>query len=79
MSTRTILEINHDHLHRLIERPDIMRLILEELGSARHCGALNEANERGRSLDIGHGVQLIIQHHHSTDVTVTTEYQTVKL
>lgn len=79
MSTRTLIEINHDMLPRLQNRPDIMLLILRELGSSMHGAPLNEANECGRPLDIGHGIRIIMQRHHSTDITVTTEYATVKL
>lgn len=79
MSIRTLIEINHDRLPDLTDSPEIMAHILRELSSSTHGAALNEANERGRALGIGHGVTIILQRHHSTDVTVTTEFQTVKL
>lgn len=79
MSTRTLLEINHDRLHDLQKRPEILAEIMAELGMAVHGAALNETNSRGRALDLGHGVQLVLQRHHSTHVTVKTDYAEVRL
>ncbi|MDR8394993.1 hypothetical protein NE850_01470 [Paraburkholderia sp. USG1] len=79
MSTRTILEINHDRLGHLQTHPEIFAEILSELGMSTHGAALNEANERGCALDIGHGVRIILQRHHTTDVTVQTDYAGVRL
>lgn len=79
MSTRTLIEINHDQLHRLRERPEILAEILSELGCTVHNAAMNEANERGRALDLGHGVRLVMQYHHTTDVSVTTDFAAVRL
>ncbi|RKE35232.1 hypothetical protein B0G76_1293 [Paraburkholderia sp. BL23I1N1] len=79
MSTRTILEINHDHLGHLQKHPEIFAEILAELGMSIHGAALNKANERGHALDIGHGVRIVLQRHHSTDVTVQTDYAGVRL
>jgi hypothetical protein len=79
MSTRTIIEINHDRLEHLQRHPEIFAQILLELGGSTHCAALNEANERSRSLDIGDGIQIVLQRHHSTGLTVKTDYVEVKL
>lgn len=79
MSTRTLLEINHDRLHDLQRRPEILAEIMAELGMAVYGAALNEANSRGRALDLGHGVHLVLQRHHSTDVSVKTDYSEVRL
>lgn len=79
MSIRTLIEINHDRLHDLRERPDVIETILRNLGGSTYNGALNEANEAGKPLAIALGITIVMQRHHSTDVTVTTEYQTVKL
>jgi len=79
MSTRTLIEINHDLLHRLQSDPGIMQQIMRELGVSTHNGPLNEANGRGRSLDIGDGIRIVLQYHHSTEVAVTTDYAAVKL
>lgn len=79
MSTRSLLEINHDRLHDLQNRPEILAEIMTELGMSAHGAALNEANGNGRALDLGHGVRLVIQRHHSTDVSVKSEYVEVRL
>lgn len=79
MSTRTLLEISHDMLPKLQNRPDIVLMILRELGSSMHGAALNEANARGRSLDIGHGISIVLQRHHTTEVSVVSDYAQVKL
>ncbi|KVL59303.1 hypothetical protein WT01_15870 [Burkholderia cepacia] len=79
MSTRTLIEINHDVLHRLRERPDLLSEILTELGGCVHNAALNEANERGRALDIGHGIRLVMQYHHTSEISVTTDFAAVRL
>lgn len=79
MSIRTLIEINHDRLHELQQRPAILAEIIFELGMSVHGAALNEANERGRALDLGHGVRLVMQRHHSTDVSVKSEYVEVRL
>lgn len=79
MSTRTLIEINHDHIRRLRERPELLAEIMTELGCAVHNAAMNEANERGRALDLGHGVRLVMQYHHTTDVGVTSDFAAVRL
>lgn len=78
MSTRTIIEINHDRLPDLREHPEIFSIILSELGSSKHVSAINEANDRGHPLDIGNGIRIVLQRHHSTRVTVKTECAEVK-
>lgn len=79
MSIRTLIEINHDLLHRLQESPEIFAEILGRLGTSRYNAELNEANDGGRALDIWNGVRIVHQYHHSTRVTVKTEYAEVKL
>ncbi|MBR8344710.1 hypothetical protein [Burkholderia ambifaria] len=79
MSTRTLIEINHDKLHQLRDRPELFAEILSELGGSVHNAAMNEANERGRALDIGRGVRLVMQYHHTTDVTLSSDFVEVKL
>lgn len=79
MSTRTLIEINHDFLHELQDRPELLAIIVSELGTSLHNRQLNEMNERGRPLDIGHGVTIVLQYHHTTDVAVTTKYHAVRL
>lgn len=79
MSTRTIIEINHDHLARMISDPEHLLALLRRLGNSHYNADLNEANTRERSLNIGWGLQIVLQRHHTTSVAVKTEYQTVKL
>lgn len=79
MSTRTLIEINHDLLHELKRNPEFVAEFIANLGSSFYCGRLNESNGKGQPMHVGRGIQIILQRHHSTDVTVTTEYQTVKL
>jgi hypothetical protein len=79
MSTRTLVEFNHDQLRRLRDDPRLMGLILDEIATSQHNAALNEANSRGRALDIGHGVTIIMQRHHSTEVSVKTKDAEVRL
>ena len=79
MSIRTLIEINHDRLDDLIERPDVVETILRNLGGSTYNGALNETNDAGKPLAVALGVTIVMQYHHSTDVTVTNKYQTVKL
>ncbi len=79
MSIRTLIEINHDSLHRLIAEPEFLQHFLRELTGTTYNREFNAANEAGRALDIGHGVRVVLQRHHTTDVTVKTEYTEVKL
>ncbi len=79
MGTRTLIEINHDQLASLRGGPDVIDAILRNLGMTTYNALLNDANADGRALDIAHGVRIVLQRHHTTDVTVTTEYHTVKL
>lgn len=79
MSTRTLLEINHDRLHDLRTRPELLAEVIDELGGSAHNAALNDANSRSRALDLGHGVRLVLQYHNATDVSVKTDYAEVRL
>jgi hypothetical protein len=79
MSTRTIIEINHDQLHALKWDEEFWTNLLSALGGSTYNVRLNEANEVGRSIDIGHGVRIVMQRHHSTEVTVKTEFAEVRL
>lgn len=79
MSVHTLIDINHDYLHKLKSRPELLALIMSELCGTVFNGPLNEANERGRALDIGHGVLLVTQRFHDTETTVKNRYVEVKL
>ncbi|HEF4731764.1 hypothetical protein SB379_06890 [Burkholderia multivorans] len=79
MSTRTLIEINHDRLTGLRDRPELLAEIIDELRGAIHIARLNAANARGHPLDIGHRVRLVLQYHHTTEVHVTTDFAGVRL
>ncbi|MEB2504592.1 hypothetical protein SB394_11785 [Burkholderia sp. BCCIQ04A] len=78
MSTRTIIEINHDFLHQLLDDP--VRLA-DTLHSAccDHQAALNDDNERGRPLDLGGGIRIVYRRHHSENARFATKYVDIDL
>jgi hypothetical protein len=61
MSTRTVIEINHDYLSRLIEHPDLLQALLRMLRSSEITGMLNA----GAPVQLGSGVTVWGQRHHS--------------
>ncbi|MGU7779920.1 hypothetical protein [Burkholderia sp. PU8-34] len=79
MSTRPLNEINHDYLHMLQRNPGLVLLILDELAMCHHNARMNRANADGHATDIGHGVRVVHQYHHTTDVTVKMDYVEVAL
>ncbi|WP_233343686.1 hypothetical protein [Burkholderia cepacia] len=79
MSIRTLIEINHDHLCRLRDDPEFLKRLIADLGSSFYCGDLNRANEEGKPLVLRNGIRIVSQYHHTTDVTVTSDFVEVKL
>ncbi|MGI4815889.1 MAG: hypothetical protein ACRYG5_10030 [Janthinobacterium lividum] len=79
MSIRTLIEVNHDHLTRLLADPDALARSISDLCSAQHLAELNLANSAGRPHDLLNGLRLVLQRHHTTDVTVSTDYAKVRL
>ncbi|CDY79410.1 hypothetical protein BGLT_02191 [Caballeronia glathei] len=77
MSIRTLVEINHDQLHALKWDVEFWENLVAQLGGTHYSSRLIEAN--GRPIDIGHGVRIIMQRHHSTECSVKSEYEEVKL
>lgn len=63
MSTRTILEFNHDYFHDL-DTVEAMTKLLHELRG----GFLNESIKSGRH--IAPGVRVLAQRHHSEALTL---------
>ncbi len=61
MSTRTIIEINHDHL-TLHTAADLVSL-LGSLRLSTVTGLLNQNN--GNPVDAGSGIRILAQRHHS--------------
>ncbi|TEA79799.1 hypothetical protein [Allopusillimonas ginsengisoli] len=68
MSTRTIIEINHDHL-TLSTAADLVSL-LGHLGLSTITGQLNQSN--GNPVDWGH-IRILAQRHHSESLTLKVE------
>lgn len=68
MSTRTIIEINHDELARLEADPiDFLRMLFQLRGSSI-TGRLNAGEKR---IDFGSGLYVIAQRHHSETLNLT--------
>ncbi|MGS1064169.1 hypothetical protein EFP18_23335 [Burkholderia glumae] len=78
MSTRTILEINHDYLQQLLDDPLKLAVTLRSI-CCDHQAALNDDNDRGRPLNLGGGIVIIYRRHHSENVRLTTKYVDIDL
>lgn len=63
MSTRTVIEINHDYLSRLMKDPQPLYQLLRSMCSSDLTGALNEA--KGAPVRMGNGIDVLGQRHHS--------------
>lgn len=61
MSTRTVIEINHDYLHDLEKHPMFWDRLIREL---RSCGFNAELNA-GKTPSAAPGVRVLGQRHHS--------------
>ncbi|KVX33438.1 hypothetical protein WT32_02520 [Burkholderia anthina] len=78
MSTRTIIEINHDFLLRLLDDPVRLAATLRSVCCDRQA-ALNDDNERGRPLDLGGGIRIVYRRHHSEAARFVTKYVDIDL
>ncbi|AJW98877.1 hypothetical protein BM43_3162 [Burkholderia gladioli] len=78
MSTRTIIEINHDYLQRLLDDPLQLAVTLRSV-CCDHQAELNDDNGRGRPLNLGDGIVIVYRRHHSENVRVTTQYVDIEL
>lgn len=67
MSTRTIIEINHDCLMDLHDHPEILERLVTDLCGSIITGRLNKEG----MVDYGLGVTILAQRHHSQKLTVT--------
>lgn len=67
MSTRTIIELNHDY---------IARMTADDWEAIKAMCLHHPDTKHYRQVD---GVTVILQRHHTTDVTIKTEHQEVKL
>lgn len=66
MSTRTIIEINHDHLN-LYAAADLISLLCS-LRQSTVTGLLNQNG--GKPVNAGSGVRILAQRHHSETLTL---------
>lgn len=78
MSTRTIIEINHDFLIRLLADPIALTDTLRS-ACCDHQAELNDDNGRGRPLDLGDGLRIIYRRHHSEDARFITQYVDIQI
>ncbi|KOR22973.1 hypothetical protein ABW54_04055 [Burkholderia cenocepacia] len=74
-----MIEINHDHLNRLREDPEFLLRLFGNLGSSFYCGDLNRANAEGKPMTLTNGIRIVSQYHHTTDVTISSDFVEVKL
>lgn len=66
MSTRTIIEINHDYLRTLQEHPAMLDTLLRVLTGSEVTGRLNKDG----GYEFCPGVKVFAQRHHSDRVVV---------
>ncbi|POM15782.1 Uncharacterised protein [Burkholderia cepacia] len=78
MSTRTVIEINHDFLHRLLDDPAALAVTLRSV-CCDHQAELNDDNGRGRPLDLGGGIRIVHRRHHSDDARFVTKHGDIDL
>lgn len=74
MSIRTIIEINHDCISRL-EHPEQLKTMITSLLMGKFMPELND----GERPEIAPGVRVLMQRHHSSDVTIKSDWAEVKL
>ena len=78
MSTRTIIEINHDFLQRLLDDPVGLAVTVRSV-CCDHQAELNDDNGRGRPLDLGGGIRIVYRRHHTEDARFVTKYVDIDL
>lgn len=74
MSIRTIIEINHDYISRL-EKPGELEAMITNLLMGQFMPELND----GEKPEIAPGVRVLMRRHHSSDVTIKSDWAEVKL
>ncbi|WP_175785364.1 hypothetical protein [Burkholderia ambifaria] len=78
MSTRTLIEINHDFLHQLLGDPAALAVTLRSV-CCDHQAELNDDNGRGRPLELGGGVRIVYRRHHTEHARFVTKYVDIDL
>lgn len=78
MSTRTIIEINHDQLQQLLDDPLRLAITLRS-ACCDHQASLNDDNVRGRALDLGGGLRIVYRRHHTEAARLITKYVDIDL
>ena len=63
MSTRTIIEINHDYLQDLMERPTQIAMFLKALGTGLEWAESKKP----------YGIEILGQRHHSETLKLTVK------
>ena len=74
MSIRTIIEINHDLLAAL-DNPEALKKMVLNLAMGAHMPELNN----GETPEIAPGVRVLMQRHHSSNVTIQSDWAKVEL
>lgn len=69
MSTRTIIEINHDHLNA--RQMEELADLFNTLGSSTVTGLLNRND--GKAFSWSTGILVLAQRHHSETLKLTVE------
>ncbi len=64
MSTRTIIEINHDYVHRLANDPDALVAFFR---------SFSFLNNKGLSKQAPKGIRVLAERHHSETITLTVD------
>ena len=69
MSTRTIIEINHDCLYEMECNPEHFADLLRQLRGSKIVGQLN----KGEIPNVGPGLRVLGQRHHSERLKLDVE------
>ena len=75
MSTRTIIEINHDYLGDLAKDPSILADVLRQLGSGAIGAEIAKADgsEQPQRRPGVPGIRFLATRHHSEVITIRVE------
>lgn len=74
MSIRTIIEVNHDLLAAL-DNPEALQEMVRSLVMGEYMPKLNS----GELPEIAPGVRVLMQRHHTSSVTIQSDWAKVEL